>query len=410
MRKLYDRLTGAVKHMKDKIVAKFHSAMTRATLRSAWMLRLFYNRWTPKVLGPPLRRGRVRSFLSKTWFTVAWLAWTAVIMVLVVLDLPIQGLKKMLRAAGVLLGFLAVYGGAASYLVAGHLMGLRLWLNNLIGHVLVTGWLKVWRWAIRSEDEEVPTQYLTFRSCTAYALAALMTFGAGPAKLFEPLIGPRHLRGIVRRSVALVGWWDADVRNWYYNDDLPYGVEPEQAMIVVFDRDDIFDLPVEERDKVANFFRSSGFVLISEISKEPCTPEEIFNEYALSRWAELEAEEVGTDEYGRTWAKPYVDRPLLKVRNVALSTPERRLHADEELDWMSEEDTVRRSYGYGRHWAAALIDMYGDSFLDSQEKQARERAMLHSKLKGHDTGILVEHAVRGYADKLHEVLSERTKI
>lgn len=414
MRKFFEKLRGwisrAYRWTKDAVV----SAVTRnpiargiarlyrsAVIRSANpILYFFYGRWNwlDSISGTRFGRFMVSviwrvsllflMFLYPVYDGARWLSFKVY-----------AGGRVVVRSVA-----FAVAGVWALFsLVMTTLLSVVTWGVNTLRNWGVRMWLWAWRGITRSPEKKQYTYYRSLRSVLAYFLGGLITMHAGGARFARRVIGDGFTWWLVREISDLVARLHPATYDFWFDKEMPYETPVESAGMLI--RDGVTheeEPPVSDKDAAENFYRNAGFVLISE-EKENKTDAEVFNEHMRQRWANVEAAEIATDRYGRTWAVPKPGAPLLRNDTSLAGSVHSRHRADEELAWLEEKDEAARSVGYGRHWVAALADL-DDLFLLNPKTQRKERALFAAKMKGFGQRIDRLQALRGYDEKLSEML------
>lgn len=408
MRRLFDKLAGLASRGWAKVK---DNPLTRAWKREyARAVTLTANPILYWCYGSSTRRSNF--FSTTTGHRIVSVCWHVVLLVatpvLMVYDATKWCLRKLRDGALAVVRFVLLalaLAWAVFSIVMTVLFAAVVWVLNTLRHALVSMFQGGWDFVTKDFGEPRSlrlTRYATYREVLAFYLAVLVPMHVGGFRLIRKLTGDGPTHTMVLKISDWVARLHPQTWDFWFDEGLPYGAEEgETTALLLVDQGAPEDGPeISERDKVANFYHNAGFVLIAE-EQEPKTELDVFNSYVRERWANLQAAEIATDQFGRTWVVPFKDRPLFHDRDVATTAETPRLHADAEIGWMTEKDPVRRSYLYGRHWAAALADQ-DEQFLTDSRLQKKERALLYSKTKGHNSGLLVEHVMRGFDLFLHE--------
>jgi hypothetical protein len=390
-RKFFDKLAGAIKRawnwLKGTPPAKFIAKCYNKALdiTAVPMLKIFYGgRRRCKVFGSTLGQWVVRAI------------WTVVVTPLTVGVMAYELLKPPVKLVTKVTLTVVAYAWAALTVLWTLEVAVYYWAINTVLNWTVRGLQWTWAKITGVPTKRRYTRYIPIREALAFELSALVWVHAGPARLFRRAIGDKPTWFIVQKVTDAAARLHPPTYDWWFGKKLPYDTPQDGGdtyALIVQDVPAQWHLEPElsEEEKSANFFLANGFVLIATDAPDK-SDTEVFNEYMRERWANLNAAEVATDEFGRTWVVPFSSQPLF--RDVSTETQVPRIHADQEVAWMSTDDPVHRSYSYGRHWAASLADQEPE-FVENKDMRVRERARFYSKFKGR-RDLHIEHLLRGY--------------
>ena len=407
MRWLYDKLKAFGRWIKNKttnnfVVRAIARAHDRSVERSArWVLPWCFNNTGRRNRFFNTRFG-MRT-LKVLWGAISWVGVITYpiydVVSWVVRKVAKGGLRLLQGVAYLLAGIWAVLSIAFTVLLAA-----VVWVLNTLRHAMVTAWRATWHRLTRGKHAARPapiTRYAKMREVQAYYLGGLTSVHAGAARLFRRLIGDRFCWFIVKHTSDMTARLHPPTFDYWFGREMPYGYNDdlEQYALIVMDGGGESEQPVSEKDKSEAFFRNSGAVLIATAPDTAKSERDVFNEMVRERWANIDAAEISTDEWGRTWAWPRPGRPLYK--DVSTGSDQPRVHADAELGWMTEQDPKARAYGYGRHWIAALLDQ-DPTVLSTEDRIKKERAMLHFKTRNGQVKMPIEHILRGFDQFVQE--------
>lgn len=355
---------------------------------------------------------KVKFFSKGFGYTFVVVVWEVAIAATAAVLAVWQGAKALGRGVrkatmfvlGAVLTVLAVAWALLSIIFTVALAAVT-WAFNAVRNLTVRG---VQRGYAKAAGVEAPlplTRYASFREVLAYDVAVLTRLHAGAARLSRRVIGDRLTHFIVTQSVNAACRLHPPTYDFFFSAGYPFGTPVDDGDTFALYIQDVpadwhLEAEISEEEKTENWFLANGYVLIATDAPDK-SDTEVFNEYMRERWANLNAAEIATDEFGRTWVVPFRTAPLFK--DVALSSEVPRLHADKEIGWMTIEDKVAKSHAYGRHWAAALTDQ-NEKFLVDGSYRTRERARLYTLTKGRDD-LHVEHILRGFDEWVAEHIS-----
>lgn len=395
MRKFFDKLAGAVSRAWNWLVGTRPVQYAIRTYNRAVIKTANPVLWT--FYGGPRRR---RVFAAKPLNFIVRVAWEALLIPTTV-GMMAYDLVKPVVVTTVKWSLTAVaYAWAALTVLWTLEVGVYYYLLNTAWNWFIRG--LQWAYHVVAGTPAMPrrvTRYIPMREALAFELGALVMLHAGLARLLRRVIGDKPTWFVVQKVTDTVARLHGPTYDFWFGKQLPFetpqdGGDSYALYISDFSED---GEPISEQEKVENWFISNGYVLVATGAPDK-TDAEVFNEYMRERWANLNAAEIATDEFGRTWVVPFKNRPLFL--DVATTSEDRRFYADQEIDWMTATDKVAKSFSYGRHWAAALADQ-DQNFCKDTALQRRERAFCHSKMKGHQE-LLVEHILKGFDSWISE--------
>lgn len=407
MRKFFDKLANAGRRVMRWLgntapVRFFARCYDQAVVSTAKpVLTFFYGK---ERRAKYFNHGIGYAFVVVSWEVVI-LATTAAIAVWRGTKAVGRGVRKAtLVVLGAVLAVTAVLWAVLSIAFT-VVLALVTWALNAVRNMTVRGVQVGYAKAAGVEAPQPLTRYATFREVLAYDVAVLTRLHAGVARLSRRVIGDRLTHYIVTKSVNAACHLHPPTYDYFFGAGYPYGTPVDEGDTFALYIQDVpsdwhLEPEISETEKAENWFLSNGYVLIATDAPDK-SDTDVFNEYMRERWANLNAAEIATDEYGRTWVVPFRTEPLFK--DVALSAETSRLHADKEIGWMTIDDKVAKSHAYGRHWAAALTDQ-NEKFLADGSYRTRERARLYTLTKGR-SDLHVEHILKGFDEWVTEHIS-----